>query len=202
MEQNEALPDVTPARTEELLEQFGWVRSLARTLVADESEAEDLTQETILTALRSPPRRQGGLRGWLGTVVRNLAISRYRTGANRSRRERERTARVESPSALSVVQQAELHRRVVDAVLSLREPYRTVVLLRFFEEESTASIAVQRRTTEATVRSQVKRGLEQLRRRLERDFGGWQTALFVLGFLAVSRRRRSVNAVVASPARR
>ena len=45
------------ASPEHLLSQIGWVRSLARRLVSDESVAEDLTQEVCVRALEHPPSR-------------------------------------------------------------------------------------------------------------------------------------------------
>jgi len=43
-------------RTELLLEQIGWVRALARGLLADEHAAEDVTQDALALAIERPPR--------------------------------------------------------------------------------------------------------------------------------------------------
>ena len=43
---------ITP---EQLLEHVGWLRGLARRLVRDDDLAEDLVQETLLTAVERPP---------------------------------------------------------------------------------------------------------------------------------------------------
>ena len=53
-----------------LLEHLDWVRRLARRLVRDESLADDLCQETWLTALRHPPAAGLPLRGFLAGVRR------------------------------------------------------------------------------------------------------------------------------------
>ncbi|NHW78333.1 RNA polymerase sigma factor, partial [Escherichia coli] len=43
----------------------------AFTLVGDVQRADDLTQDTWVSVLESPPRTDLPLRGWLATVMRN-----------------------------------------------------------------------------------------------------------------------------------
>jgi DNA-directed RNA polymerase specialized sigma24 family protein len=57
----------------------------------------------------------------------------------------------------------------------LREPYREVVRLRCLDELATAEIAERLGRGEATVRSQLKRGLDLLRARLGAPAGGERT---------------------------
>jgi protocatechuate 3,4-dioxygenase beta subunit len=69
---------------------------------------------------------------------------------------------------------------VVDAVLLLHEPYRTTVVLRFYEDLEPAEIARRLGINGATVRTRLKRGLDMLRARLDRDAGdrrAWCLAL-------------------------
>src|SRR3954451_21063892 len=68
-----------------LLAQAGWLRRFARALVQDTASAEDLAQETLLSAGGRPAG--GGGRAWLSTVARNLAVDRFRHGTRRERRE-------------------------------------------------------------------------------------------------------------------
>ena len=56
------MTDSPHVSAEELLEHTQWLRSLARRLIGDGPEAEDVVQQTFLQALRSPPG-PGGL--WL-----------------------------------------------------------------------------------------------------------------------------------------
>ncbi len=74
---------------EALLAHSGWVRALARSLVADPSAAEDVEQEAWRRALESPPKHGGNLRAWLASVVRSVAAQRGRTeGRAAARHER------------------------------------------------------------------------------------------------------------------
>ena len=64
---------------EELLEHTGWLRALARRLANDAATAEDVVQDTVLTALRSRPASGVTVRQWLARVVRNFARQSART---------------------------------------------------------------------------------------------------------------------------
>src|SRR5687768_5904430 len=74
-------------RAEELLAQADWLGALARRLVTDPSGADDVVQETWVSALRNPPERERALRPWLAKVARNIARMQHRGEASRRRRE-------------------------------------------------------------------------------------------------------------------
>ena len=169
---------------EELLSQADWVRGLARRLVTDDSRADDLAQETFLAWLTRPPQTGERLRGWLATVTRYRARSEHR----RETRQRAREAAAARPEALptdeDVLDRAELHRNLVGAVFALEEPYRTTVLLRYFEGMDTDAVAKQQGIERATVRSRLKRGIERLRRELDETCGGRSTWMVAMAGLA------------------
>ncbi len=192
----EAVPENDPSL---LLEQAGWIRALARRLVLDPHLADDLSQETLLAALESPPPARGGLRGWLATVLRNKAASRTRSERRRAARERSVAPRERFPSNEEVLERAELHRRLVALVLELREPFRTTLLLRYFEGLDTERIAAEQHTEPATVRSRLKRALDDLRARLDAGFGtrrAW--CLAFAGLAALTPREAAAGAAAAA----
>jgi RNA polymerase sigma-70 factor (ECF subfamily) len=158
-----------------LLAQSGWVRGLAQNLVQDPAGAEDVVQDTMLAALASPPQRVDdvrSLRAWLSRVATNLANLTTRRSARRRSRE-EVVARPEAvSSAAEAVEQAGQLRLVVDAVLELDEPYRSTVLLRYFDGLTTEQIAERTAATPVTVRKRLSRGIERLRRRLDEGSDG------------------------------
>lgn len=166
---------------ETLLAHAGWVRALARRLLRDQAAAEDLAQQALAVALESGPRQADSWRAWLGTVVRRGAWKEHAALAARARREQQAAAAEAQPSAAEVVARAEALRRVVDAVMALPEPYRTVVLLRYFEERAPRRIARQLGASDEAVRSQLKRGLELLRKRLGASHGpDWRASCALL----------------------
>ena len=149
-----------------LLERGGWIQALARTLVADPDVAADLAQETWVDALERRPDASRPLGAWLGVVMRNN-LRKLRRGEGHRRAREERAARGEgSASTLDVVERAATHRDVVLAVLALEEPYRSTILMRFFDQLSYQEIAERTGITRAAVNSRITRGLERLRDRL------------------------------------
>ncbi|MEM9380147.1 MAG: RNA polymerase sigma factor [Planctomycetota bacterium] len=93
-------------RPEELLAEMGWVRQLARGLVADPALAEDLAQEAWIAASTRPPAAlhgAGALRAWLATVVRNLARKSARSRGRREHHERTAAPPETAPSTADEV---------------------------------------------------------------------------------------------------
>lgn len=176
----------SPSFERYLESELGWLRALASQLVSDAAAADDLVQDTLVAALRNRPdvRGSGGARAWLKAVLRSQATYAWRAARNRRRRE-ELTARVEAlPNTSDLSAQAESQRALSEAVHSLPEPYRSVILLRYFQGLEPAQIAAQRGIPAATVRSQLSRAHEHLRATLDRRHGGdsraWCVALLPL----------------------
>lgn len=166
---------------ESLLEHTSWVRALARRLANDDASADDVEQATWLAALRHRPAEGVPARSWLATIVRNFARQERRASSQRGDHEA-RGARAEAlPSSSDVVERADVSRRLADAVMRLDEPYRTAILLRFFDDLPPREIARRTGQPIATVRTHLARGLERLRASLDREHGGnraaWISAL-------------------------
>jgi RNA polymerase sigma-70 factor (ECF subfamily) len=180
---------LTPPKidAEELLAQAQWVQRLARSLVRDASVAEDLVQETWLAALGRAPSDEGRLRTWLARVVRNFARQSRRGEANRARREEVSARSESSPSASDTAERLEAQRLLVEALAALDEPYRTTVTMRYLEGLSAAQIARKQGIPAGTVRWRLKQGLDQLRARLDKRFGGDRRS-WALAFLPLLRR--------------
>jgi len=174
---------------ERLLAHREWVRAVARSLAADAATADDLEQETWLEALRAPPRNDRNLRGWLGRVVRNRARKRGRSGARRAHHERRADRTFVAPPAAQVVSEAEAQQRVVEAVLDLDEPYRTTILLRFYEGLPPREIGARMNVSAETVRTRVRRAGARLRDALGGGgLLGWTAIVFpLIGFVEPSR---------------
>jgi len=163
-----------------LLKQTSWTNALAKGLVGDLHLAEDLVQDTWVAALEHRPDTRRSVRGWIATVLRNNLGNARRAQSTRAQRE-ESVAPVEATaSTYDVVAKAAIQKDLVEAVLALDEPYRSTVLMRFFEGLSYGEVARKTGVTKATVNSRVTRGLERLRKRLDKQFGArqaWLTAL-------------------------
>jgi len=173
--------------TEELLAHAGWVRALARKLVDDRDNADDAVQQTWLAALVRRPSTGRPLRPWLAHVLRTQIALRRRSRLHRREREAVAARPEPLPSTEELVMRTEAHERLVRAVRALREPYRSALVLHYYEGLSAAEIARRRGVPGATVRSQIHRGLELLRTDLDAEFGDRRTWCLALAPLDAAR---------------
>jgi RNA polymerase sigma factor (sigma-70 family) len=157
---------------EELLAQGAWARRLAHSLVGEAAAADDLVQEAWRAALERPPALDRPVRPWLGRVLTNLARHRARGAGRRAARERA-AARDESlPGPDELAERLDSQRALTEELGALAEPFRTTVLLCYFEDLEPSEIARRQNLPAGTVRWRLKRGLDLLRERLDRRFGG------------------------------
>jgi RNA polymerase sigma-70 factor (ECF subfamily) len=166
----------------DLVEHAGFLQSLARHLLSDEHLAQDAVQDAHVAALQASGVRD--VRSWLAAVTRNLSLKIRRREAGRRGPERAAARREGLPSTHELAAQAETHQRVAQAVLELKEPYRSAILLRFFHHRTPSQIARHSGEPVATVKTRLRRALQQLRGRLDAEHGGdgraWGLALLPL----------------------
>lgn len=176
------MEDIEPdAQLALLTAEMAWLRRLARALLRD-GDAADLAQDTWLAAKDHLPADGRPLRPWLSRVARNLAITKGRARQRREAREQASASLAETePRPDELVQRVELQKLVATEVLALAEPYRSTVLLHFFEGLSSADIARRLGIPDGTVRRRLKTAVDELRARLKGHDGqpdpGWLAAL-------------------------
>jgi RNA polymerase sigma-70 factor (ECF subfamily) len=138
----------------------------ARSLTGgDRSRAEDIVQETFIRACRHPealdPRR-GSPRPWLFTVARHVAVDSHRARAARP------IEVGDAPLALVAVPDDDIDRAldtwlVGEALASLSEKHREVLLLTFYRQRSVAETAAVLGVPEGTVKSRAYYALRALK---------------------------------------
>lgn len=187
-----------------LLADDGDLRALARRLVVDPNDADDLAQDAWLVAVSKRLDLGGPVLGWLARVAGNVGKHLRRSAVRRDRRELAAARPEATSSAADAVERVELRRRLIDAVLALEEPLRTTVVLRFFEGEPPRRIAARFGVPVETVRSRTKRALALLREKLDAGHEGrrssWLVPLASIAGLEVPAAAATVAASVVSPA--
>lgn len=150
-----------------LLEELGWLRTLARRLLADPNDAEDVVQEAWLRTHEVVDRfpSRGRLRAWLTGLVHRMARDTMRARRRREWREEVVAASARQDAEDGVERLAALE-SLLHTVRMLDEPLRAVVLLRYLDGHSTAEIAAALQISEDLVRKRLSRGRAALRRAL------------------------------------
>lgn len=158
----------------------------ARRFVQTDDEAHDVLQDALVSALRSIGdfEATASLSTWLHRIVINAALMRLRASASRREdsideflpRFDEKGRRVHAGPAWKETVEAALERRQErDAVRScidrLPESYRTVLVLRDFEDLSVAEAAGLLGVTANTVKVRLHRARQALRELLVPIFG-------------------------------
>ena len=155
----------------ELIGHAVWLRRLALALVGDAATADDVVQEAFVAALSRPPAGGRMPRTWLARVVRNAAKQSFRSQARRDRREAESSGPAPVPGPDETTERLDTERRLTDELARLDEPFRTTLMLRYYDGFAPAEIARRTGTPGGTVRWRLQRGLELLRERLDGRFG-------------------------------
>jgi RNA polymerase sigma-70 factor (ECF subfamily) len=143
---------------------------LALSIVGDHAEANEIMQETFIAALRSLPsyEEKKSFKAWLYTIALNLSRShlRKRKAIERLRNTLTSLFRIETQKQTlpeeSVIQN-DRQAEVWKALNKLDEPFRTVVVLRYFHELSVAEISEILSVNEGTIHSRLHKARERLR---------------------------------------
>ncbi len=184
---------------ETLLSHASFLKSLSRALVSDPNVAEDLVQDTWLATLHKPPHRLDQAKAWLARILKNKAVSRFRS-ESRLRHREEKTARGEMVLERdSQLDREEVAVRVLDSVLQLKEPYLSTVLMRYYQELSVQEIASRQSISVDTVKTRLKRAHNQLRNDLQRDFGK-NRKRFTAGMLILAHPGLSAESAMSTAA--
>jgi RNA polymerase sigma-70 factor (ECF subfamily) len=147
--------------------------------MGDSHRAEDLLQETLLSAFRSlgdlaDPQ---GFRPWLLRIAQNVFLDAVRRDARQKRAARLRSdvatlhgvpGKEAAPE--EQVAREELRRQVLAILRSLPEEYRLPLTLRYLGGCDYESIQTQLGLTNGALRGLLHRGLKLLRARLPRGF--------------------------------
>jgi RNA polymerase sigma-70 factor (ECF subfamily) len=173
--------DCTAIFSQAALEHIDALYGYAVALTRDQTEAEDLVQETYLRAVRAFGQLvpNSNLKSWLFVIMRNAWLNQLRHTRSGPRfveldNEQEDLAHWPDQQARDpyAVYLRKLERREIqEAIESLPSLYREIVVLRDIEGFSYQQIATLLDCPAGTVMSRLGRAREKLRRML----GGWQT---------------------------
>jgi RNA polymerase sigma-70 factor (ECF subfamily) len=150
--------------------------SLARRMLRDDAEAEDIAQEALLRLWRAGETLEvgpHGLRPWLRRVTSNLCLDRIRS-TKRTVVTDEVPEVAEEPTQAAGLEEQDLARRVGEAMNALPERQRRALALFHHEGLSQAEVGEVLGISDEAVESLLARARRTLRGSLEKD---WKTLL-------------------------
>ena len=174
--------------------------AVARRLVRDEAEAQDVVQTAYLSAFRAVDQFEGAaqISSWLHRIVVNTALMRLRSRKRKPEESIEALLplfqadghHVEQFSdwaapADQLLQQKETRVTVRACIQQLPVHYREVLILRDIEELSTQDVAAALSMTPTTVKVRLHRARQALSTLLRKEY-----AVSIRGGAAVSRTER------------
>jgi RNA polymerase sigma-70 factor (ECF subfamily) len=193
-----------PIAFEDLLAHAEWLRRLAAHLQQGDEDAGDVVQETWMAALASPPAADRPPRPWLAEVLRNFVRKTARMARNRRAREAlvQRSGEHLAPSPEQLLELAEGHHLLSRLVVSLEEPYRTAIILRYYNGQEPTAIARRLDVPAGTVRWRLSEGRRRLRTAFLAHHGGqrgsWRKALLPVAPLGVGHRHAKGALLIVS----
>lgn len=151
-------------RAENAMDRYGnSVLRMAYSYLHNMSDAEDILQETMIKYIRSAPVFESAQheKAWLVRVCANLSKNKIEYNKYRETDELNESLVGESRQDLSFVW---------EAVKSISPNYRAVVHLYYHEGYSTKEVAKILSRNESSVRSDLKRAREKLKRILKEEY--------------------------------
>ncbi|MET4640295.1 sigma-70 family RNA polymerase sigma factor [Mycetocola sp. 2940] len=148
-------------------EHSGALTRFVYSLTGDNAFAEDIVQETLLRAWKHPDvleQSTGSARAWLFTVARNLVIDDRRSARHRHETATGVVPERPSPDGTDAVLDAWL---VSDALASLSEEHRVVLVHTYYLGRSVAETATVLGVPSGTVKSRMHYALRAMRLALQ-----------------------------------
>lgn len=183
---------------------------VARSVLADDAEAEDAVQETYLKAYAALPayRGEASLGTWLTRIALNEAI-----GRKRQRRPTADLDVLERPAALNVLffnaaasddpernaARLQLRTLIEQAVDTLPEAFRVVFVMRDIEEMSVADTARFLHLKPETVKTRLHRARRLLRKALDAELNATLQDAFPFAGARCDRVIARVEAILFPP---
>lgn len=150
-------PSVRPADdVEQVLNQYGdHIYRICLITLKNEADAEDAVQETLIRYMQRRPRFDNATheKAWLIRVAVNLCRDMLR----------KRRYHEEETDCIAAPEENEQYRAILDALLTLPEPFRVPVTLHYVEGYSVAELADILGKTQSAIKMRLSKGRQLLR---------------------------------------
>ena len=146
--------------------------------VGDSHHAEDLLQETLLTAFRTINQltQTDKFRPWILRIAQNAAIDAARRNNRKKRTPELDELRLRQDALVpmqpdELAEQTEMKQKVLAVLRTMPEEYRLPLTLRFLVGADYETIQGQMGLTNGSLRGLLHRGVAKLREQLQKELG-------------------------------
>ena len=141
-------------------------------MVGDYEEAQNLTQETFISAfVHIDSCQTDNYKAWITRIASNKAKDYLKSAYNRRVQQMEEG--FDAPSDVMPIEDRYLQKESADIakkeILALSEPYHKVSVMYFLEEKTVNEIAEALKRPKKTVQTQLTRAKDILRRNLKKE---------------------------------
>jgi RNA polymerase sigma-70 factor (ECF subfamily) len=170
------IPDRKHQWVEEAMEQYGrLVLAVCNSMTGDYYEAEDLAQDTFLSAYKNLDNFDGtNPKAWLVKIASNKCRDYLKSAARRSvpaPRETFDQVGDHTPIPEDAILQRDMEERLEDLCRSLKEPYQTIAIAYFCRHKSAQDIAKETGKNLKTIQTQIYRTKAMLQKLWKEEFG-------------------------------
>lgn len=137
----------------------GAVFATCHRILRDSGSAEDAAQETFFRLMTRPQRVTASLGGWLHRAATRLALDIRRSDGSRRRRE----IAYGVPEQVEAMDWADIAPKLDEALAALPTEQRELLVRHFLRGEPQADLALELRTSPATLSRKMKAAVEALR---------------------------------------
>ena len=140
--------------------------TLARYMLRDPAEAEDVCQESFVKLWNNRDNIDlEKVKPWLMKVIRNGCLDRIRRRRPEAELDPERETAA-TPGPMEDLEGRDIGRRIREAIAALGEPYRSLVVLRDVQQHSYEEVAGTLELSMTQVKVYLHRARKQLREQL------------------------------------
>lgn len=177
-----------------------YVFGIARRATRDDVLAEDVTQVVFFILARKARsiRRSTQLPAWLFRTTRYAAANALKLAARRAYHERRAARPEESPMPTDDDALSEIHPDLENALASLSQKERHIILLRYYRGLEYAGISAALGISEDTARKRLSRGIEHMRKYLSSRATPPVHANTIIAGLSAASRVQASPAFIAS----